>query len=131
MQERIEQELALLQRQYSSLEYKPDGHWIRIPAYSLPTNWNRTATDVAFQIPQGFPGTPPYGIYVPAGLLFNGNKLQNYVEPSPTQPPFGGSWGIFSWQPVDGQWRPTADPLTGPNLLNWVRGFAQRFQEGV
>lgn len=130
MRERIEQELALLRGRWPDLEYRPEGHWVRIPAYRLPPGWNRTTTDVAFQIPVGYPGAPPYGFYTPAGLAWNGGGLLNYVDPAPTQPPFGGTWGVFSWQPAENEWRPTADPAAGSNLLNWVVGFGVRFREG-
>lgn len=131
MQQRIEQELELLRKRYPDLEYRSEGHWIRIPSYPLPEGWNRNATDMAFQIPTGFPGTPPYGICIPAGLTFNGTRPNNYAEPAPTQPPFGGSWGILSWAPADGQWRATADPVAGSNLGTWIRGCSDRFNEGL
>ena len=130
MEERIKQELALLHRHFPDLEYKEGGQWVRILSYRLPEGWNRSSTDAVFQIPVGFPGVPPYGIYVPIGLLFQEAAPQNYKEPAPTQPPFPGKWGIFSWAPADGQWRATADLSTGYNLLNWVMGFADRFREG-
>ncbi|HXG06097.1 MAG TPA: hypothetical protein VNI77_02085 [Nitrososphaera sp.] len=86
---------------------------------------------MAFQIPlAGYPGVPPYGIYAPAGLTFKGVLPDNYTEPASAQPPFGGTWGVFSWTPEDGQWRATADLVTGSNLLNWVLSFADRFREG-
>lgn len=132
MQDRIERELALLRERYPELEYRAEGRWVRIPAYPLPPGWNRETTDVALQIPPAYPGTPPYGIYVPAGLTINGQRPDNYTEPAQTQPPFGGSWGIFSWTTVDGQWRATAepDPVRGYSLRAWVDGFANRFGEG-
>ncbi len=86
---------------------------------------------MAFPIPVGYPGTPPYGIYVPAGILFNSMRPKDYTEPAPSQPPFGGTWGIFSWTLGDGQWRPAADAASGPNLVNWVLGFGVRFREGT
>jgi len=97
----------------------------------LPHGWNREVTEVAFPIPVGYPGTPPYGIYVPAGILFNSMRPKDYTEPAPSQPPFGGTWGIFSWTLGDGQWRPAADAASGPNLVNWVLGFGVRFREGT
>lgn len=130
MEERIKKELELLRARYPDLEYKEDGRWVCIPTYLLPEGWNKASTDVAFQIPTGYPGTPPYGIYTPAGLMFNGNRPDSYKEPSPNPPPFPGQWGIFSWAPANGQWRATADLATGSNLLNWVTGFADRFREG-
>jgi hypothetical protein len=130
MEDRIAQELALLRKRWGGLEYRDDGRWVKIPSYPLPEGWSARATDVAFQIPTGFPGAAPYGIYVPAGLRFRSETPANYTEPAGTQPPFGGSWGVFSWAPVDGEWRPTADPVTGSNLANWASGFADRFREG-
>jgi hypothetical protein len=104
---------------------------VRIPSYSMPPGWNRAVSDVAFQIPVGYPGTPPYGFYVPAGIAFKGQRPNNYTEPAQNRPPFDGEWGIFSWAPADGQWRATGDLSTGCNLLNWVLGFSKRIQEGV
>lgn len=131
MSERLDKELALLRRYYPELEYESQGHWFRIPTYRLPLGWNRETTSVAFVVPAGYPGTLPYGIYVPAGLLFNGTRPNNYTEPVSNVPPFPGSWGMLSWTPVDGQWRPTADVATGSNLLNYARSFSDRFQEGA
>jgi hypothetical protein len=129
MHERIEQELVLLRNRWPDIEYQAEGHWFRIPGYELTTGWNRPATDVAFQPHVSHPGTPPYGFYVPAGITFHGQRPDSYTEPSPTQPPFGGVWGIFSWA-VDGDWRPAADPGAGANLLIWALGFAKRFRDG-
>ena len=132
MQERIDKEIALLRTRYPDLEYRAGGRWVRIPAYRLPKGWQPRTTDVAFQIPATYPGGPPYGIYVAAGIRFGGDLPANYTEPAATQPPFGGSWGIFSWSTADGQWRATVepDPVRGYSLLSWVNGFADRFSEG-
>lgn len=132
MQERIEAEYAMLRQWFREAEYGEHGQWVRIPSYPLPEGWNRTSTEVAFQIPVdgGYPGVPPYGIYVPAGLEFQGALPDNYSEPAGTHPPFPGNWGVFSWTPQDGQWRATADPRKGSNLLNWAMGFADRFRQG-
>lgn len=127
---RIEQELALLRTRYGHLEYQGDGQWVRLPGYQLPTGWSPEVLDVVFQIPVGFPGTPPYGIYVASGLTFGACVPNNYAEPAPSQPPFGGTWGILSWAPVEGGWHVTSDPSTGSNLLNWALGIAERFREG-
>ena len=130
MEARINEELTLIRQRFPSLEYHEGGRWVRIPSYPLPEGWNRTVTDIAFQIQSSHPGTPPYGIYVPAGIQFGGVAPSNYKEPADNQPPFEGMWGIFSWAPDGGQWRPAADIRKGSNLLNWVVGFAGRFQEG-
>jgi len=87
MQGRIDTELALLRKFNAAIEYVSQGQWVRLLRHPLPPGWNRSETAVAWQIPPGYPGTPPYGIYVPAGLLFNGARPANYAEPAGTQPP--------------------------------------------
>ncbi len=128
--ERMDAELALLRNRYPSLESKD--RWVRIPEYPLPTGWNRPHTDVAFEIADVFPGAPPYGFYVPSGLRFNGSNPSNLTDPAGTQPPFDGTWAVFSWAVRDpNEWRVTGSVEHGPNLLQWVRSFDERFTEGV
>ena len=129
MHERIEQELALIRQRFPDVEYREEGRWVRVSSYPLPEGWNREATDVAFQIGEGHPGTPPYGMYVPSGIRFQGGVPGDYTEPASNHPPFGGEWGFFSWS-HDETWRPTVDIREGANLLHWVRGFKGRFEEG-
>ncbi len=128
--ERIGAEISLLQRAFPSLEHRES--WVRLPGVPLPEGWAPNVVDVAFQISDAFPVAPPYGIFVPAGLRFNGTMPVNYTEPAGSQPPFGGVWGLFSWSVADAaDWRPTASVEHGVNLLQWARGFAQRFAEGA
>ena len=131
MQERVEAELELIREQFPDVEYRDEGRWVFIPSYDLPQGWNRDVTPVAFQINNGHPTDLPYGIYVPAGILFDGNVPENYRELAKNSPPFGGSWGLFSWTPEEGTWKPTADVRSGANLLDWVKSFRRRFAEGA
>lgn len=131
MQERINHEIILLKTRFPDLEYRPGGQWVRILKYLLPPGWNCSSTQLAFPIPVEYPGSPPYGIYVPAGIRCGGQLANNYTEQAPTQPPFGGAWGIFSWTTQDGVWHATSDISKGSNLLNWVLGFQRRFEEGI
>ncbi len=131
MQQRIVQEIDLLKTRFAELEWQPVGQWVRIPKYLLPPGWNSSDTQLAFPIPIEYPGGPPYGIYVPAGIRFGGQLPNSYTEQAPTQPPFGGAWGIFSSTTQDGAWHATADLTKGSNLLNWVLGFQRRFEEGL
>lgn len=130
MDDRIEAELELILQRFPAAEYRAEGRWLRIPQYPLPPGWNRAETDVACQIPAAYPGTPPYGIYVPSGIAFDGTGPANYQDRADNQPPFGGEWGVFSWQPMDNEWRATTNIHEGSNLMNWVLGFAGRFREG-
>lgn len=125
---RIYKELDILRNSYPQLEYVAEGQWIRIPGYPLPPGWDQNHIDVVSQIPAGYPGGKPYGIYVPAGLKYQGQAPKNYVEPAKNHPPFKGVWGVLSWQPKE--WHPKAEITAGSNLWTWVRSFYKRFQEG-
>lgn len=132
MKDRIEEELKLLRKYYPKLEIDKEKKWILIHKYQLPKDksWNKNIIDVCFTIPQGYPGTNPYGIYIPDDLLYNNQSLDNFKQSPSNKPPFPGNWGILSWSPDNGQWKPTDNIITGSNLLNFVRSFSDRFKEG-
>ena len=125
---RVEEELTLLKGRYPNLVYRPEGDWVKIPEYKLPPGWNRDATDVAFHIVP--PPGAPYGIFVPAGLQFRGQRPNNYTEPAQGVP-FEGQWGQFSWSPDAGAWVPGSTAASGSNYVNWAIGFSDRFREGI
>lgn len=132
MKDRIEAELQLLRRYYPDLEFRDDGHWIRIPRYLVPEGiWEQAEATVCFQIPMsGYPGQAPYAFFVQPGLRLKstGQKPNNYEEPA-SGVPFEGVWGKFSW--TQENWRATADPVSGSNLLNFVGSFRDRLLEGA
>lgn len=129
-EQRLAAELAILTNRFGEVRFLSG--WFLIPSYPTYLNgWNRRETPVAIQAQVGYPGTPPYGIYVPTGLRFNDATPSNYQEPAGNQPPFGGEWGIFSWAPDGDTWRPNADIHAGANLLNFAFGIAKRFREGA
>ncbi len=129
IQNRIEQELEILQRVYQRLILHGK-EWVMLGDYDLPPDWSPARVNVCFQIPPAYPGTPPYGLYVDATVQFQGRPPNNYQNPAANQPPFDGIWSVLSWQPDPATWRPAADANQGPNLLDWVRSFARRFHEG-
>ncbi len=130
--DRINEEIKLLRKYYPNLKWVEDKSWVLIPDYKLPEGlvWNKLSMNICFQIPSGYPATPPYGIYVPSDLLFNNQVPLNFQQPAKNSPPFEGIWGILSWAPVNGEWKLENDILKGSNLLNLVSSFSQRFKEG-
>ena len=130
MRDRMETELRLLRQRYAEVEATDAYDWIRIFPVRTGDGWSSDPVAVAFQVPAGFPATPPYGFFVPAGLTFRGTQPGSFQPRPSIQPPFPRPWAMFSWQ-HDGGWRPTGDLVTGSNLLNWTRTFALRFAEGI
>lgn len=129
MNERIEQELALLMTVYQDLEWHPDTLWVRMPVYILPVGvWRLSQVELAFQMPQDLPGQQPYGFWVrpnlePAG----GGAPTNYTYPVSIA--LGEGWGQFSWSPA--AWQPQVEIAAGSNMLDFVRSIADRLREGA
>ncbi len=130
--ERIDQELDLLRKYYPELKVDSEKKWVWLPGYVLPTGmkWNKTSMDICIEIKVGYPGTLPYGIYVPNDLRFDGNEPLNWQATAANMPSFAGDWAMISWTPEDGHWIPSSDIVKGSNLLNFVKTFADRFKEG-
>jgi hypothetical protein len=132
MDKRLTVELKLLKPVFPGVEYHDvEMGWFFIPGYTVQYGgWLQIEVAVCFQVPVGYPGNPPYAFWVSPPLRQAGSNsppTQNYQEPSKT--PFSGTWGKFSWSHEAG-WKPTADPGTGSNLLNFVLSFRDRFREG-
>ncbi len=131
MNDWVEVNLSLLRGAYTDVETKVvDGIvWVRIPSYPLPPDlWSQAAADVAFRIP-ATAGEAPYGFWVhPPLTLASGAPVANYSYPAST--PWGDDWGQFSFAPAE-PWQPKADVGSGPNMLNFARGIADRLREGA
>ncbi len=127
---RIEEELRLIRKHYPQVGFVEEGWWFRIPDFGLAPegHWHPPRVDVVFQAPEGYPGTHPYGIYVPPRITFDGRPPNNYAAASKPIP-FPGTWWVLSWYPE--AWRPTADVASGPNILSFVWSIQDRFREGV
>jgi hypothetical protein len=125
--ERIQEEVNLLKSRFSDLQFKGNG-WVMISGYPLPEGWSRAEIPVCFQIPVAYPGTAPYGIYVPSDLTFNKHVPDNFQAQIQNVPPFEGVWGMLSWSPET--WFPGADVNKGSNLYNLVVSFQARFKSG-
>lgn len=127
MTPRPDAELALLRQRWPDLRHDPDGQWVLLPGYPLPEGWSHTVVNVAFQIPVGPPGSPPYAFYADAPLTFLGSVPNNFVSAG-TVVPFPGKWGQFSWSPDAWPW--AEDPAQGANMCDFAKSFAARFAEG-
>jgi hypothetical protein len=133
MDERIDAEFELIRKYYPTLVISNCKRWGLIEKFVLPPgiHWNKEHIPICFNIPNGYPGSAPYGIYVPTDLQCDDKEPLSFRKVADNKPPFEGIWGMFSWSPDAGEWKPVADILKGSNLLNFIKTFDDRFKEGV
>lgn len=133
MEERLKEEIELISKYFPNVILSPCKKWILISKYKLPTdrNWNKEEISICINIPNGLPGVMPYGIYVPSDLRCNNQVPGSFQPNANNKPPFEGNWGMLSWSPVPGEWKPNADIRKGSNLYNFIRTFKDRFNEGT
>lgn len=137
--DRIEGELDLLRKFYPDVEYDISSKIFVIPKYEIPSDfWSAKTVRLAFQVPAGYPGQPPYAFYIEGGVKLREKSDQEpdqQVDKKPSNyddcplPPFEGVWGKFSW--AHENWKPTSDLSSGSNLLNFVQTFKDRFNEKI
>jgi hypothetical protein len=126
LEERLDRELQILQGKYPGAIR--NGMWFLVPEYPLPSGWSHDKVSVVAYLRAGYPGTGPYGIYIPQELRHDNQLPESYRNVAELQPPFGGTWAFLSWEAE--QWFATAEPQGGHNILTWVDGFAARFRQG-
>jgi hypothetical protein len=125
---RLDEEIALVRTAYPELVLHEDSLWALIREYPVPDGiWTAPMAEVAFQFPPNLPGQQPYGFWIRPGLgLLGGGVINNYTYPVTT--PFGDGFGQFSWAPEI--WAPKADVQAGTNMLDFVRSFSRRLEQG-
>ena len=100
------------------LSVSEDCRWVVAHNFKLPPGYNALYTDVLFQIPSGYPCSPPgVGqslVYLPQGLRYQGRVLRDLHE---EVTPSWGKWAWFCYQWI--RWNPRRDDLIG--LLEMVR----------
>lgn len=126
MQERVTQEIALLEGKYPSLQHGQNDDWVMIPDFPLPAGYNLTTVKLMFLMPNTYPHTAPDCFYVEKGLrLTNGDMPSNYNEEQYV--PIPGPWGYFSWHPEI--WQAADEIQMGDNLLTFMKVVNMRLRE--
>lgn len=125
MNQRIMEEMVVLKEKYPTLQYCEQYSWVLIPKFLLPLGrYNRSQTDLLFNIPVGYPNTGPDDFFVDGDLRLadSGNPpgFNAGSKSSSGSAQVKGNWGWFSWHPAS--WRPATAVLGGDNLLTFLRG---------
>lgn len=61
--ERIQAELGLVHARHGAVETDATLSWMMLPAWPLPSGWNRSATPLIVPLPAAYPSTPPDNFY--------------------------------------------------------------------
>jgi Prokaryotic E2 family E len=109
---KLEADLDLLRARCGTVERIDDGtrSLVIVRALELPSHWNRTATDILFHAPQGYPLAAMDMFWVTPGLaLADGRSPQNADQ---IEMYAGETWQRFSWHyPPGHRWNPATDGL--------------------
>ena len=125
MYERVRQEIDKLRQGFPNLQCGSELNWVLISEYPLPNLYNKPQTRLLWNIPPGYPQTPPDDFFVDGDL-----RLKDGVNPpsfnagpnsSSGLAPIEGNWGWFSWHPEQGKWKPLAEIDKGDNLVTFLR----------
>ena len=117
---RVYREALLLARQFPTVDYDDeDGRWLHIPHFPLPGGWDRPETALLLDLPRGYPHLPPDGFYIDRYLRTrHGRQIDHYFEARGSHNPYADKgWGWFCIHLNQAAWRPTADLVSGDNLL--------------
>lgn len=124
MHERVKEEIQLLQQKFPKLQHGDELNWVLIPEYPLPDLFNKSHTNLMWNIPAGYPQTAPDDFFVDGDLkLKNGSNPPAFnIGPNSSSgpAPIPGNWGWYSWHP-QAQWKPNASIEKGDNLLTFLR----------
>lgn len=127
MKERLDQEIALLRKEYPAVRHSENYDWVVVKDVPLPDGYNRDATEILTFLPAGYPETPPDNFFVPAGLrLTNGDQIDAFNRNHRTHE--GEQWARFSWH-EDSGWSPTEDVKDASNLLTFMGTVEERLKE--
>ena len=122
-------EITLLEKKYGKIEHGPNLEWVLFREFRLKKGWNRDMTELLIIIPPGYPVTPPDNFYVPTGFrLESGAMPQSYSE---NQNHLERQWGVFSVHIQKETWSPSADILSGNNLLTYLMVVVEKRLEEV
>lgn len=126
MSEWVADQLALLRAKWPDLVYAESEYWVLLPGWHLPDGWSERTADLACRIPPNRDQAPYAFCINAAAPTFNGQTPTNWG--AVTGVPFPGQWSQFSWAP-DNWW--SNGNGRGPNMLTFVRSFADRLAEGA
>lgn len=123
---RLDEEELILAAAFPGAQLDRHNTVVLLPDYRLPAGWSHERTDVLFVYPSNYPRGCPDNVCTRSDLkLASGDPAQNLMGEMEI---LGRTWLQFSWH-IEGEWRPTATPSQGSNLVTYLLGALHRFDE--
>lgn len=127
MDDRLLEEIALVQRRFGEVEVGPGGDWLILAGVDLPSGWSKARTRVLIRMPGGYPTTPPDNFWADEDLRLADGGLPG--ASSPNQPMGNGTWLLFSYHVEQSDWHPAVIPSDGHTLVTFLDGVVRRLGE--
>lgn len=119
----IETQLQRLKERHPDATWEDKGHlglFVTIPNFNLPPGWSKSATQVKYLVPQGYPYAPPDCFWAESDVRVQGRPEMPHATQNNAMVPEMAGWVWFSWHLA--QWNPNRD-----DLLSWMACIRDRF----
>lgn len=101
-----------------------NGLLVTIPNFALPAGWNKSATQIRFLVPQGYPYSRPDCFWAAGDLRVQGQPNPPHASQNNPIVPENAGMVWFSWHLQ--HWNPNRD-----DLFSWVACMRDRLQRIV
>lgn len=129
LHERLDLEAVLLAEAFPLAAIHLETNTVVLADHVLPVGWSHPSTDVLFCFPPNYPAGCPDNVCVRPDLrLANGQMPANNQG---LQVHAGREWLQLSWHIDGGDWRPSANPREGSNLVTYLIGALSRFEDVI
>ena len=130
MQDRIDEELAFIRQIFPDVEYQEEGA-LGAPLLLLaPRGMEPSKVGCSISDQRRPPWSATLWDVCPFGSAISGKYAQQLHRACGQPTTFWRGMGLLLLGPADGYWIPSAAVRNGANLLDWVKGFKDRFAEG-
>jgi hypothetical protein len=125
--ERLSQEEPLLRRAFPGATIDIGAMVVILADHRLPAGWSHDRTDVLVAIPPNYPGGQPDNVCARPDLTLKDDRVPGNTQG--IQNHAFRQWLQFSYHVEPGDWRPSASPSAGSNLVEYLTGALTRFDE--
>ncbi len=129
LRERLDAEAVILTEAFPTATIDAQTNTVTIVNHPLPPGWSHSSTDVLFSFPPNYPAGCPDNVCVRPDLRLARGELP--ANNQGVQVHAGREWLQLSWHIDAADWRPSANPREGSNLVTYLIGALSRFEDVI